>query len=89
MVEEAWRNQNVFGWMSFVLKEKLKTLKAIVKVWSKEEYGGMEDRVERLVEEIKSIDEKGEIGVLTTREVDLWKASFWSCGESLRQRMLW
>jgi hypothetical protein len=27
VVEEAWRNHNVSGWMSFVLKEKLKGLK--------------------------------------------------------------
>lgn len=26
VVEDAWRNQNVTGWMSFVLKEKLKGL---------------------------------------------------------------
>lgn len=37
VVEEAWRNQIVSGWMSFVLKEKLKGLKSIIKVWNKEE----------------------------------------------------
>ena len=36
------------GWMSFVLKEKLKGLKGRLKVWNKEEYGGMEERVEKL-----------------------------------------
>ena len=76
VVEEAWRNQNVSGWMGFVLKEKLKALKFIVKGWSKEEYGGMEERVERLVEEIKDIDEKREVGVLSDWEVDLRKAKF-------------
>jgi len=33
-VEEAWRGQNVSGWMNFVLKEKLKELK--IKDWNKE-----------------------------------------------------
>jgi len=37
------------GWMSFILKEKLKRLKNTLKVWNKEEYGGMEERVEKLV----------------------------------------
>jgi hypothetical protein len=27
VVEEAWRDKNVQGWMSYVLKEKLKGLK--------------------------------------------------------------
>lgn len=76
VVEEAWRNQNVTGWMSFVLKEKLKGLKSIVKEWNKAEYGGMDERVERLVVEIKYLDEKCEEGGLTQPEVDLRKEKF-------------
>jgi hypothetical protein len=71
VVEEVWRNQNVNGWMGFILKEKLKGLKATIKEWNKEEYGGMEERVERLVEEISAIDEKGEEESLS--EVELWR----------------
>ena len=62
LVEEAWRIKNVSGWMSFVLKEKLKGLKPILKEWSRKEYGGIEERVKLLVEEIKGLDEKGEEG---------------------------
>ena len=58
VVEEAWRNQNISGWMSFVLKEKLKGLKVKIKEWNKVEYEGMEERVESLVEVIKSLNEK-------------------------------
>jgi len=76
VVEEAWRNQNVSGWMSFVLKEKLKCLKVTLKEWSKGEYGGMEERLVRLVEDIKNLDEKGEEGTLTEREVGLRKEMF-------------
>jgi hypothetical protein len=76
VVEEAWRNQNVSGWMSFVLKEKLKGLKFILKEWSKKEYGGMEERVENLVEEIKALDIKGEDGVLAEWEVGIRKTKF-------------
>jgi len=42
--------------MSYVLKEKMKGLKAKLKVWNKEEYGGMEERVEKLVGEIKDLN---------------------------------
>jgi hypothetical protein len=76
VIEEAWRNHNVSGWMSFVLKKKLKALKSKIKVWNKEEYGGMEERVERLVEEIQVLDEKGENGVLSERKVDLQRVKF-------------
>jgi len=64
VVEEAWRNQELSGWMSFVLKEKLKGLKVKIKEWNKIEYGGMEERVEKLVEEIKGLIKRGEEGVL-------------------------
>jgi hypothetical protein len=43
----------VNGWMSYVLKEKLKGFKGCFKVWNKEEYGGLENRVLWLVDEIK------------------------------------
>jgi len=81
VVKEAWRSQGVGGWMSFVLKEKLKGLKVKLKAWSKEEYGGMEERVVKLVEEIKGLDERGEEGTLEDVDVlnrkskfeELWK----------------
>ena len=76
VVKEAWRNQNIPGWMSFVLKEKLKGLKIKIKEWNKVEYGGMEERVESLVEVIRSLDEKGEEGVLSELDVSLRKAKF-------------
>ena len=69
VVDDAWRSQNVSGWMGFVLKEKLKGLKATLKEWNKVEYGGMEARVEKLVVETQGLDEKGEEGVLSEGEV--------------------
>lgn len=36
----------MYGWMSFVLKSKLKNLKSRLREWNREEYGGMEERVE-------------------------------------------
>jgi len=62
--------------MSFVLKEKLKGLKGRLKVWNKKEYGGMEERVEKLVKDISMLDEKGEEGSLEEVEVRLFKEKF-------------
>lgn len=59
MVEEAWIGNNVSGWMNFLLKEKLKGLKIKMKDWNKEVYRGIEERVEKLMEDIKGFDVKG------------------------------
>jgi len=69
VVEEAWRGHNVGGWMSFVLKEKLKVLKHKINEWNKVECGRMDDRVEVLMEQIKGLDEKGEVGGLCDAEI--------------------
>jgi len=62
--------------MSFVLKEKLKATKINIKEWSKTEYGGMEDRLECLIEEIKCLDEKGEVEGLNDVEILNRKGKF-------------
>jgi hypothetical protein len=54
----------------------LKGLKFKIKEWNKVEYGGMEERVEILVEEIRGLDEKGEEGTLSDVEVGLRKSRF-------------
>ncbi|KAK2458146.1 DNA-(apurinic or apyrimidinic site) endonuclease [Trifolium repens] len=59
VVESLWRNFNVNGWMGFVLQEKLKLLKSSLRLWHKQEYGGMEANIEELMVEIKDIDVRG------------------------------
>jgi hypothetical protein len=48
--------------MGFVLKEKLKVLKATIREWHKKEVGGLESRINFLTGEIKDLDIKGERG---------------------------
>jgi hypothetical protein len=62
--------------MSFVLKERLKGLKGVIKRWSKEVYGKPEEKKKRLVEEIKTLDVKSEVEGLTVEEVALRKCRF-------------
>jgi len=81
VVEEAWRDFPSNGWMCFVLLEKLKALKARVKEWHKGEYGDMEARIVKMVEDIHALDVRGEEVGLSGEEVqrrkslfgDLWK----------------
>jgi hypothetical protein len=50
---------SVIGWMSFVLKEKLKGFKGVIKEWNKVEYEKLEDRVVLLLEETAELDVRG------------------------------
>jgi len=76
VVEEAWRDSHIQGWMSFVLKEKLKTLKFIIKEWHNGVYGDLEARVSKAVEDILGLDVRREEIGLSDEEVDLRKSLF-------------
>ncbi|KAK2385146.1 hypothetical protein QL285_072415 [Trifolium repens] len=98
IVESFWETHKVEGWMGFVLKEKLKTLKTILKEWHKEEYGGLEARIEGVVVDIKDLDVRGELVGLSSQEVECRKEKFitlWNllrCKEALtvqRSRSKW
>jgi hypothetical protein len=62
--------------MGFVLKEKLKGLKAKIKEWNKEVYGGLDTKIQLLVEEIKEIDVRGELCGLSNVEAENRKNFF-------------
>ncbi|MCH90743.1 transposon TX1 putative protein, partial [Trifolium medium] len=80
VVEECWREQQVSGWMGYVLKEKLRGLKTKLKEWNKVEYGNLENKLMLLVEDINDLDVRSETMGLTTQEVLIRKnlfADFW------------
>ncbi|MCH79823.1 LINE-1 reverse transcriptase like [Trifolium medium] len=62
--------------MGFVLKEKLRGVKDRLKEWNKVEYGNIEERVKKIVEDILALDMRGENLGLTAQEVDLRKQLF-------------
>jgi hypothetical protein len=76
VVEECWHAQEVSGWMAFVLKEKLNALKIRLKEWHKEEYGRVENRIAKIVEDIEELDIRGESSGLNSQEVVLRKDLF-------------
>lgn len=76
MVEEAWRTSPSVGWMSFVLKEKLKGLKLRIKDWHKGVYGDMEVKIEKMVVDIHELDVRGEEVGLSEEDVQRRKGLF-------------
>jgi hypothetical protein len=86
LVEEFWRLQRVEGWMGFVLKEKLKRLKIHLKDWHKREFGGGDERIAVIVEEIKEIDTRGESGSIADHEIILRKTLFHELWRRLKSK---
>jgi hypothetical protein len=76
LVEDFWKSHEVVGWMDFVLKEKLKGLKAIIKAWNMDVYGIVDAKIMLLVEEIQMLDLQGEVAGLRQEEVERRKKLF-------------
>jgi hypothetical protein len=74
--------------MSFILKEKLKSLKLIIKDWHQGVYGDMEAKVTKAVEDILELDVRGEDMGLTDVEVELRKTLFRELWNLLRAKDL-
>jgi hypothetical protein len=72
--------------MGFVLKEKLKLLKPILREWHKEEFGGLETRIEELLVDIKDLDVRGELVGLSNQEVESRKEKFVSLWKLMRSK---
>ncbi|WJX28141.1 hypothetical protein P8452_16895 [Trifolium repens] len=81
LVTNAWEAQEAVGWMGFVLKEKLKGLKTVIKDWNRATFKWSESEKQRLISDIKTLDLKSETMGLEDYEVverkklfvELWK----------------
>ncbi|MCI15671.1 RNA-directed DNA polymerase (Reverse transcriptase) [Trifolium medium] len=62
--------------MAYVLKEKLKGLKATVKAWNRETYGVGDEKIEKLICDISLLDLKGKLARLSDDEVERRKLLF-------------
>jgi hypothetical protein len=69
LINQTWGEQRFVGWMGFVLKERLKGLKGVVKEWNGRKFGRVEMEKRRLVEEISRLDIKSETFGLDGGEV--------------------
>jgi hypothetical protein len=98
LVIKTWEEQSFVGWMGFVLKDRLKDLKGVIKEWCVEEYGKPEEKKNLLIEKILALDIRSEGVGLSDAEVGERKRLFdelWStlkCIDSLafqRSRVKW
>jgi hypothetical protein len=76
VVENYWKNCNMSGWMAHILKEKLKGLKVVIRGWNRENYGVVDSKIEKCVEDIQVLDVKCELMGLSEDEVRLRKKIF-------------
>jgi len=68
-VRDTWRSLQICGWGSFVLKEKLKSLKLALRDWHQRHAQNIPARLSSLKENIASLDLKGESEVLSDGEI--------------------
>ncbi|KAL8500405.1 hypothetical protein ACS0TY_020122 [Phlomoides rotata] len=69
LCELKWNSYSVHSWKSFILKEKLKLLKADLKTWSRDIFGAMNQKMEDQKETIDKLDRFDEIFGLEEEEV--------------------
>lgn len=60
-MENAWNGYSIPSWGGFILKEKLKLLKADLKRWNKDTFGVIENIIENLKDEMQESDLKDDM----------------------------
>ena len=64
LMEESWFNNSNQGWSTFKIHKKLKNMKAFPKSWAKEEFGGLQSKLETVERDLHDLDIKAEQGLL-------------------------
>lgn len=57
LIADSWK-QHVIDCPMYILSQKLKSLKHILKVWNKEKFGDVHKKVEQVMPEIDAIQEE-------------------------------
>ncbi|CAJ2647023.1 unnamed protein product [Trifolium pratense] len=78
VIKEAWESIEITGWMGFILKERLKVLKGVIKEWKKTKFGKVEEEESRLLNDILVLDLRSEsLGLVEAEHRSLYVV--WSC----------
>ena len=91
VIKEKWAELNVDGWGSFVLKEKLRSLKGEIKEWKKDDIGEVRKGINKALEEINRIDELDDAVGVGEAEISKRKelmAEFWKLSNH-NESILW
>jgi hypothetical protein len=76
LVTKVWAEQQVTGWMGYILKERLKGLKEAIKKWNSEVYGVVDSKIQKLRADIEDMDLRSERVGISDEEVLLRKGRF-------------
>jgi hypothetical protein len=68
-VRDKWNSLRVDGWGGYVLKEKLKLIKAALKDWHKAHAHNFPSRIEAKKERLTALDQKAEEEILSEAEL--------------------
>ncbi|GAU48893.1 hypothetical protein TSUD_98840 [Trifolium subterraneum] len=68
-VKDKWKSLQVDGWGGYVLKEKLRMIKATLKDWHMTHTQNLPSRIESLKNRLSTLDQKGEEEVLSEAEI--------------------
>jgi hypothetical protein len=69
VVVQAWGSQHLEGWMGFILKERFKHLKGVIKGWNSYVFGVGEEKKRQLTYRVAELDTKSESVGLVDEEV--------------------
>jgi exonuclease III len=69
-VRETWGTFTCQGWGGFVLKQKLKMMKASLKEWHSKHFQNLDGRMSEVKNKMAWLDEKGESSALAEEEVN-------------------
>ncbi|KAL5137828.1 hypothetical protein HKD37_10G028135 [Glycine soja] len=89
VVNQSWNSAQVSRWGAYVLKEKIKRLKCILKIWNKEEYGDSFKKVQHLEVELNKLEEDTLHRQMTDLEISRRKKlqeDLWANEALLRQK---
>ena len=80
VVEGAWRNMSIHRWGAYVLKEKLKGLKKVLREWNATCFGDFHSSQKEIALKMNELDKLEEARVLVESELNMkidLKEQFW------------
>ncbi|GLT48336.1 hypothetical protein SLA2020_219680 [Shorea laevis] len=86
MFSKNWSSIQVDGWAGYRLKEKLKRMKEVLKRWSRDQFRGLDSKIDSIRDEIAALDLKGESQQLSVEEIELKKDKLLELGTHLQNR---
>ena len=97
VVRDCWAANQLFGWGGFVLKNKLKILKARLKLWSKENAADMCNKMKKIQQELNDLENSmpsqpsvQQVQLLKKLQAELWeKANLYESTFRQKYRSRW